>query len=98
MDQDRSENRKPNPIVPLPPLSNEERACNVGDLLQIRASFEGREWDGQTQVILPSGQIYEVVSLKGRGWDLALVLGDGPREIPMMNWDARKYFRLFEGS
>lgn len=94
MDRDGSGDRKRNPIVPLPPLSDAERACNAGDLLRLIAPLDGQEWNGPIQTVQPNGQIYQAVGLKGRGWDLELVSGSGPKEVRVMNWDLPSYFRI----
>lgn len=85
---------KPNKVVPLPPLSDAERACNVGDLLRLVAPFEGQEWNGPKQAFQSNNQLYKAIALKGRGWDLLLVSGDGPKEIRVMNGDMTKYFEI----
>ena len=83
-----------NKIVPLPPLSDAERACNVGDLLRSITAFEAHEWDGPNQTFHPGNQVYKAIALKGRGWDLLLVSGEGPDELRVMNGDMMKYFRV----
>ena len=85
-----------NPIVPLPSLTDAERACNVGDLLQVIAPLNlNGSWEDPTpSVVQPTGQIYRAVNLVSRGWDLKLVSGNGPEEIRIMNGNVSNYFRV----
>ena len=89
-----SMSERANKVVSLPPLSDAERACNVGDLLRPIIPFEGQEWDGPKQTFYPDNQVYKAVALKGRGWDLLLVSGNGPKEIRVMNGDMMTYFKV----
>ena len=85
-----------NPAVPLPPLTDAERACNVGDLLEVIAPLASSgSWEDPTPMITkPSGQIYRAIRLVSRGWDLELVSGNGPQEIRIMNGYVLDYFKV----
>ena len=81
-------------LAPLPPMTDAERACDVGDLLEITAEFVVHDWDGNPTQVTASGQIYRAQDLKGRGWDLVLVSGDGPEELRFMNGDVPRFFKV----
>ena len=54
----------------IPLLSEADRACRIGDLLQVNAvlDFNGEGEDPTRTTVSPSGQIYRVVDLIDRGW------------------------------
>lgn len=82
--------------APLPPLTDAQWACNIGDLLEVIAPLDllGVEEGQAGDAVQPSGQIYRAVSLVSRGWDLRLVSGNGPEEIRIMNGYVADYFRV----
>lgn len=84
-------------LTPLPPMTDAERACDIGDLLEVTAGFVVHDWDGNPTQVTASGQIYRAEDLKGRGWDLVLVSGDGPEELRFMNGDVPKFFKVLPG-
>ena len=76
--------------------AREIKACKIGDLLEITARLDlGGSWDDPTpSILLPQGQVYRAEDLKGRGWDLVLVSGEGPPELRIMNGEIPQFFRV----
>jgi len=78
-----------------PPMEEAERACNIGDLLAVKAPLEltGTMEKYSPSTVKAAGQVYKVVGLFGRGWDLELVSGEGPYEVRVLNGYVKKYFK-----
>lgn len=78
-----------------PPMEEAEMACRIGDLLTVVAPLEltGTIEKYSASTVKASGQVYKVAGLFGRGWDLELVSGTGPKEIRVLNGYVKKYFR-----
>lgn len=83
-------------LAPRPPMTEAERACNIGDLLEVIAPLDllGTMEDPTPSVVQPSGQIYKASGLVDRGWDLTLVSGRGPEEIRVLNRYVKDYFKV----
>ena len=77
-------------------LKHEVWSCKIGDLLEVAARLDlTAGWDDPTPVILlPQGQVYRAEDLKGRGWDLVLVSGEGPPELRIMNGEIPQFFKV----
>ena len=76
--------------------AHETKSCKIGDLLEVTARLDlSGSWDDPTpSTILPQGQIYRAQDLKGRGWDLVLVSGEGPPELRIMNGQVPQFFKV----
>lgn len=83
-------------LAAIPPMADVERACNLGDLLEVIAPLDllGTMDDPTPSVVQASGQIYKASGLVDRGWDLTRVSGDGPDEIRILNSYVKKYFKV----
>ena len=77
-------------------LKHEVWSCKIGDLLEVAARLDlSAGWDDPIPVILlPQGQVYRAEDLKGRGWDLVLVSGEGPPELRIMNGEIPRFFKV----
>ena len=75
-------------------LKHELWSCKVGDLLEQIAALDLVSNEGVKTDYRPMGQIYCVVGLKGRGFDLELVSSEGSREIRAMNAEIPGSFRV----
>lgn len=87
-------------LAAIPPMTDVERACNLGDLLEVIAPLDllGTMDDPTHSVLQVSGQIYKASNLVDRGWDLTRVSGDGPDEIRILNRYVKKYFKVLAKS
>lgn len=83
-------------LAAIPPMTDVERACNLGDLLEVIAPLDllGTMDDPTQSVVKASGQIYKASGLVDRGWDLTRVSGDGPDEVRILNSYVKNYFRV----
>lgn len=83
-------------LAAIPPMTDVERACNLGDLLEVIAPLDllGTMDDPTPSVVQASGQIYKASGLIDRGWDLTRISGDGPDEIRILNSYVKDYFRV----
>ena len=83
-------------LAAIPPMTDMERACALGDLLEVIAPLDliGTMDDPTPSVIQASGQIYKASGLVGRGWDLVRISGNGPDEIRILNRYVKKYFKV----
>ena len=74
--------------------------CKVGDFLEVIADGTLYDWpDGPggkrvSEEMRAEGQIYRVADLKGRGFDLELVSGNGPPEIRAMNSEIPRRYKV----
>ena len=83
-------------------MKHEVWACKIGDLLEITVPFEVEDWDDEKDRPTPPmpvfvGQTYRAAGLKGRGWDLELVPGEGARGaqyVRLMNWELLDHCKL----
>lgn len=94
-DQNKDEANGEQPYPEYKPMDDAESACKIGDLLELVAPLDliGTAEEDDPSVVQPSGQIYKVVALFGRGWDLELVSGDGPKEVRALNRFIKVYFK-----
>ena len=83
-------------LAAIPPMDDVERACKLGDLLEVIAPLDllGTMDDPTPSVVQVSGQIYKASGLVDRGWDLTRVSGDGPDEIRILNSYVKRYFKV----
>lgn len=83
-------------LAAIPPMTDVERACSLGDLLEVIAPLDllGTMDDPTPSVVQASGQIYKAIGLVDQGWDMKRMSGDGPDEIRILNSYVKKYFRV----